>query len=302
MSTLEAWLVSCLWNSVWQVPLLFVAGLLASRVVRACAAVSEHRVWVTVLLLQAAIPGLSSLTLPWLDPMAWTRWIHGTGTQGLITVQIGPGTVNGVRSLPAALLMVIAVFYAACILFAVSRFAWRYRQVRALRATASAVTGVGQDLALLKQPGSTIGRGLVWNELSSRHRPGRVYRWCLAGDIRLLCCLCHCSTIYRRRSSARCWRMSVRISNVMTLPGTCCMRSSHFQWHTTHFCGRRGRVWLKVASGFATRRPATKPRVPRPMHALFFGWRQSCWVTSRPPTPTPSVCSVPTAWKGDLCT
>ena len=56
MSTIEAWIFSYLLNSLWQVPLLFAAGWLAARALRPLGPAAEHRLWVSVLLLQVAPP------------------------------------------------------------------------------------------------------------------------------------------------------------------------------------------------------------------------------------------------------
>src|SRR5271155_5416886 len=61
MSTAETWLLSYLLNSLWQVPLLFAAGCLAARALRPLGAAAEHRVWVSVLLLQTLVPACSTL-------------------------------------------------------------------------------------------------------------------------------------------------------------------------------------------------------------------------------------------------
>ena len=79
MATVESWILSYFVNSLWQVPLLFVAGLVAARVLRAAGPEVEHRVWVGALLLQsvAGSPGLGTRD-------------HHHARPALLDVQAGP--------------------------------------------------------------------------------------------------------------------------------------------------------------------------------------------------------------------
>ncbi len=61
MKDFESWLLTYLLNSLWQIPLLFAAGWLAARALRPAGAAAEHRVWVSVLLLQCLLPACSAL-------------------------------------------------------------------------------------------------------------------------------------------------------------------------------------------------------------------------------------------------
>ncbi len=61
MSAIETWLLSCLVNSLWQIPVLFVAGLLVARALRRLGPEAEHRTWTTVLVLSAALPSSPSI-------------------------------------------------------------------------------------------------------------------------------------------------------------------------------------------------------------------------------------------------
>ena len=51
-----AWLLSYLFNALWQIPLLFAAAWLASRLLRRFGPHAEHRLWVGALLLQIVLP------------------------------------------------------------------------------------------------------------------------------------------------------------------------------------------------------------------------------------------------------
>jgi len=53
---LETWVLNYLLNSLWQVPLVFLAALVASRLARTVGPHMEHRIWVGALLLQVILP------------------------------------------------------------------------------------------------------------------------------------------------------------------------------------------------------------------------------------------------------
>ncbi len=59
MSHFASFALGYLLNSLWQVPLLFICGYLASRLSRPLGPSAEHRVWVLTLLLQCLVPACS---------------------------------------------------------------------------------------------------------------------------------------------------------------------------------------------------------------------------------------------------
>ena len=71
-SELLSWILSYLLNSLWQIPLLFVAGCAAARALKSVGPAAEHRLWVGVLLLQTFLPAFSTLPSEWLRTLfAW---------------------------------------------------------------------------------------------------------------------------------------------------------------------------------------------------------------------------------------
>jgi hypothetical protein len=46
-------------NSLWQAPAIFAAAWVAARMARHISARAEHRIWVSALLLEEAIPACS---------------------------------------------------------------------------------------------------------------------------------------------------------------------------------------------------------------------------------------------------
>jgi TonB family protein len=147
MSAFESWLVSYLLNSLWQVPLLFAAGWLAARALRKAGAAAEHRVWVSVLLLQTLLPALSTLPWNWLRiPLPWDRAassINGTH----VSVIMGAGISLSPAHLPLALLATIAIAYAAVTTYFAARFLRRCRKLRAMRREATEVALTAEPAA-----------------------------------------------------------------------------------------------------------------------------------------------------------
>ena len=144
MRQLESWLLSYLLNSLWQIPLLLAMGWLAVRLLKGTGAAVEHRVWVTVLLLQGFLPAFSALPREWLSTLR-DRGAHPSG-DAHVSVVMGSGTGFG-ASLPGVVLAAIAIAYAATIGYFAVRFVWNWRRVSALRRQA-VILPPGSEAAL----------------------------------------------------------------------------------------------------------------------------------------------------------
>lgn len=144
MRALEFWILAYLLNSLWQVPLLFVAAWLAARALRSVGAVAEHRVWVIALVLQSLVPAAS--IFPWKWPSALSLWGWHTSEAGeaQVSVLIGSGSGAGVLQLPGLLLATIAILYAALTAYFAARFLWRTTTLSALRREAAVVLLMGE--------------------------------------------------------------------------------------------------------------------------------------------------------------
>ena len=55
MRPLELWIAEYMLNSLWQLPLVFGAAWIVTRVFRSAGTQLEHRIWVAALLLQATL-------------------------------------------------------------------------------------------------------------------------------------------------------------------------------------------------------------------------------------------------------
>ena len=157
MTALESILLSYLANTQWQVPLIFAAGWLAARALRPLGPAAEHRVWVSVLLLQALLPAAS--TIPWDALRALLNFSGGSLNNGQphVSVVMGPGTAFGNPHLPTWLLSVLAIAYAAIIAWFAARFVWRLHTIRVLSRNAGAVTLSADAAGYWAQCANTFG-------------------------------------------------------------------------------------------------------------------------------------------------
>jgi TonB family protein len=143
MTALESWILSYVVNSLWQVPLLFAAGLLAARALRSAGPEAEHRVWVGVMLLQIFLPACSAAQFAWLRTLL--VWPAGTGSPGdaQVSVLMGAGFASGGFQFPSAVFSAITVTYGGVTLYFAARFIWRWMQLSAMRGESapSSLTG-----------------------------------------------------------------------------------------------------------------------------------------------------------------
>lgn len=140
MSVLESMVLSYLTNALWQVPLLFGAGWLTARAFRALGPAAEHRVWVSVLLLQTLLPMASMIPADMLRSLIDFSGGSMNNGQPHVSVVMGAGTVVGDPHFPAWLLAALAVVYVVTIGWFAARFAWRVRTIQRLHQRARGIT------------------------------------------------------------------------------------------------------------------------------------------------------------------
>jgi hypothetical protein len=140
MTTLESVILSYLVNALWQVPVLFAAGWLAARAIRPLGPGAEHRVWVSVLLLQVMLPAASAIPLEAVRGLL--DFLSGPTNNEVphVSVVMGPGAAFGDPHLPAWVLTLLVIVYAAITAWFVARFAWHLHALRVLRRNAAAAT------------------------------------------------------------------------------------------------------------------------------------------------------------------
>jgi len=157
MSSFEPWLLSYLLNSLWQVPLLFAAGWLIAHALRATGPAAEHRVWVSVLMLQTALPAFSTLHWSWLQiPFPWTHTASLTNGAH-VSIIMGAGTAPSAFHLPTALLATVTVTYFIISTYFAARFLWRCRTLRSLRRNFTHIALTGPAAACWSQCEQTFG-------------------------------------------------------------------------------------------------------------------------------------------------
>ncbi len=133
-----SWLLSYLFNALWQIPLLFVAAWVVARIARRSGPRAEHRIWLGALLLQIALPACNLRTAA-----VW-RALHSLlparGDAGIAGVQVffGPATAQaGPLRLPFALEAGILLAWACLTLYFAARLAWGLVETRRLARAAT---------------------------------------------------------------------------------------------------------------------------------------------------------------------
>jgi len=141
MTAFESWVLTYLLNSLWQIPLVFCAAWIASRLARTAGPRMEHRIWVGALLLEVLLP-LGHLRLNDLGRQAWglALWfLHGSAESGQTRVILGAGTTSQV-ALPlhtAEMLAAVAAAYICSLLYFAGRLAWGAWTTESLRRRAT---------------------------------------------------------------------------------------------------------------------------------------------------------------------
>jgi TonB family protein len=139
MTNLSTWVLSYLANSLWQVPLLFAAGWIAARLVRAIGPAAEHRVWAGVLVLQSVLPAVSvaswhTSVFSWTWLRAVLFWPHRYHPgDGIVSVVMGPGSALGGLPLPRFWLAALTAGYGLVCVWYLARFAWRCANLQTIR-------------------------------------------------------------------------------------------------------------------------------------------------------------------------
>jgi TonB family protein len=146
-SPVLSWLLSYLFNALWQIPLIFAAAWIAARLLRRADPQIGHRVWVGALLLQVALPACElriGALMSWLA--SWLTWGQGSAVRdGHIRILIGPSTAAvGALRLPFVLEAGIVLAFACCMLYFAGQLAWGLLQTHALAHNATRLILTGE--------------------------------------------------------------------------------------------------------------------------------------------------------------
>ncbi|WP_263378002.1 M56 family metallopeptidase [Granulicella paludicola] len=144
MKIIEAWLLSYLLNALWQVPLVFAAAWLAARANDRNDTAIAHRIWVTALLLEVALPACS------LSPLALLRTFADSVMRAFaktpapqvatVTVTMGAERAHAGPHTSTFLLDAVGFLYLGVVLYFTARLAFALIQTMRLRANAKPVS------------------------------------------------------------------------------------------------------------------------------------------------------------------
>ncbi|HVW76589.1 MAG TPA: M56 family metallopeptidase [Alloacidobacterium sp.] len=136
-------------NSLWQVPLVFLAACLAARLVHQMGPHAEHRVWVAALLLQAILPMcIFHLGEVWRQAWAFMLSLWSANTPGGQTqVVFGNPAVFGmnVGRMSAGITAGLILAYIGSVAYFSGRMGWALYRTSAMRKQASAVVLDGES-------------------------------------------------------------------------------------------------------------------------------------------------------------
>ena len=120
MKALELYALSYVLNSLWQIPLIFLAAWIASRLARESGPRIEHRIWVSALILETILPGCPIQPLDLWRQLA-ARLSFGAGSHnGEARIVLGPAIADGAALhfspfLVAVLLIAYSAVLALCV-------------------------------------------------------------------------------------------------------------------------------------------------------------------------------------------
>ena len=147
MKDLEAWILSYLLNSAWQVPLIFVAAWVVARAVRQSGVAMQHRIWVSALVLEVFLPACSVQPVQLLREL-WQLLLRMWGSEAAngrarVAVVFGEGYGHGALKLPLELLAGITIVYGGIVVYFAGRLGWRLLQTDMLRRRAERLVLTG---------------------------------------------------------------------------------------------------------------------------------------------------------------
>jgi TonB family protein len=161
----ESWIFTYLLNALWQVPLIFAAAWVMTRMMHHARPAIEHRIWVGALLLEVFLPACRMRVSEMLAAV-WSalRWSVGEAPKdGEVRILIGPAHPigHGWLQLSPLVLTAFATIYAGTMLYFAGRLAWGLWQTRLLahKAEPSALSGDAAEL---------------WNRLQDSSAPGKL--------------------------------------------------------------------------------------------------------------------------------
>lgn len=132
---LATWLIEYLLNSLWQLPLVFAAAFVASRIARPNGPGTQHRIWVTAMIAATILPACNLDLRTWLQQaLAFVLHTSGNSTGGNVRIVFGAASAqsSGLNIPPALAFGVISLYFCLLLLFAM-RLALGLRRTQQIR-------------------------------------------------------------------------------------------------------------------------------------------------------------------------
>ncbi|HET6205750.1 MAG TPA: M56 family metallopeptidase [Terracidiphilus sp.] len=125
MKTLELWLLEYLLNSLWQITVVFLAALLAARLVRKAGPRIEHRIWVAALVVETILPACRFRTVDIGAIVRRFMFARSDGKGGEASIVVSPAqTIQSGLHLPQLVMTMLLITYFAVLLYFSLRLAW----------------------------------------------------------------------------------------------------------------------------------------------------------------------------------
>jgi TonB family protein len=143
VDSLMVWMVNYLMNSAWQVPLVLLVAMVATRLVgRLYSAAAVHWTWVSALVLATVLPALRLDVWP---SFPWGRAAEVAGGHVQASMMAGTAVAGGGLRLSFAMMAVLLAAYGAVILYFSGRIVWGVWKTRSLRENSS-VAGLAEPM------------------------------------------------------------------------------------------------------------------------------------------------------------
>lgn len=155
MTHLELTTLNYLLNSLWQVPVIFLAAALAARFIHSAGPRTEHGIWVTALILESVLPACAFA--PALRSLFLSLFHSRTGHVTTQTTILNASPVNTSSHLAAIVASITVILYAVILLYPTARLLYRLHRTRALRRTALLVTLTGEPLIIWQRCARIFG-------------------------------------------------------------------------------------------------------------------------------------------------
>ncbi|MBW4037792.1 MAG: M56 family metallopeptidase [Acidobacteria bacterium] len=141
MNTAQALILTYLLNSLWQVPLVFAAAWLASRIARSSGPAVEHSIWVAALLAETLLPARPTPSRAAIDTLLrclpWNLLSGAARADAHITILAGPGFASRSSHVSPHLLSAVAAVYLFATAYFAARLLWSLTRTRAMQRNAA---------------------------------------------------------------------------------------------------------------------------------------------------------------------